>query len=98
MSRNLRYHARVQDEVREILRFYSKICEQLANDFWHELSEAVDYARQHPERHHFDASGRRRSNLSRFPYHFLFRVSPSIVKVMVVRHNSRTCGYGSARK
>ena len=98
MSRELRYHARVQNEVREILEFYSQISNQLAEDFWNELSEAVDYARQHPERHHFDASGRRRSNLSRFPYHFLFRVSPSIVKVIVVRHNSRSPAYGSARQ
>lgn len=98
MSRDLRYHARVQDEVREILSFYSEISNQLADDFWNELSEAADYASQYPERHHFDASGRRRSNLSRFPYHFLFRVSPSLVKVTLVRHNSRSPGYGSRRK
>lgn len=98
MIRGLRYHERVQDEVREILSFYSKISDQLADDFWSEFSEAADYARQYPERHHFDASGRRRSNLSRFPYHFLFRVSPSLVKVTVVRHNSRSPGYGSRRK
>jgi hypothetical protein len=75
MSRGLRYHERVQDEVREILGFYSAISNQLADDFWNEFSEAAEDARQHPERHHFDASGSRRSNLSRFPYHFLFRVS-----------------------
>lgn len=98
MMRDLRYHARVQDEVREILSFYSTISDQLADDFWNELSEAAEYARLYPERHHFDASGRRRSNLSRFPYHFLFRVSPSLVKVTVIRHNSRSSGYGSRRK
>jgi plasmid stabilization system protein ParE len=98
MSRGLRYHERVQDEISEILGFYSAISEQLADDFWNEFSEAADYARRHPERHHFDASGRRRSNLSRFPYHFLFRVSPSLIKVTVVRHNSRNPSYGSRRK
>jgi plasmid stabilization system protein ParE len=98
MMRGLRYHARVQDEVREILGFYSEISDQLADDFWKELSEAADYARQFPERHHFDASGRRRSNLSRFPYHFLFRVSPSLIKITVVRHNSRSPGYGDRRR
>ncbi len=97
MSRGLRYHERVQEEIIEILGFYSAISEQLADDFWNEFSEAADYARRHPEMHHFDASGRRRSNLSRFPYHFLFRVSPSLIKVTVVRHNSRNPGYGSGR-
>lgn len=90
MIRAIRYHSRVQEEVREILSFYSKISDQLAEDFWNELSEAADDARQYPECHHFDARGRRRSNLSRFPYHFLFRVSPSLVKVTVTRHHSRS--------
>ena len=98
MNRELRYHPEMQKEVREILSFYSEISERLADDFWDELSEAVEYARQYPERHHFDASGRRRSNLSRFPYHFIFRVSPEFVKVTVVKHNSRSPGYGSRRK
>lgn len=98
MIQGLRYHAHVQHEVREILSFYSAISDQLADEFWHELSEAAEYARQYPERHHFDASGRRRCNLSRFPYHFLFRVSPLFVKVTVVRHNSRSPSYGSRRK
>ncbi len=37
MIRGLRYHERVQEEVREILRFYSVISDQLAEDFWNEL-------------------------------------------------------------
>lgn len=98
MTRGLRYHPSVQKELLEILGFYSQISGQLADDFWSELTEAVEYARQFPERHHFDASGRRRNNLSRFPYHFLFRVSPSQVKVTAIKHNSRSPGYGTRRR
>jgi hypothetical protein len=97
MTRGLRYHPSVQKELREILGFYSDISEQLADDFWNEFNEAVEYARQFPERHHFDASGRRRNNLSRFPYHFLFRISSALVKVTVIKHNSRSPGYGTRR-
>lgn len=98
MSREILYHSAVQREIRGILDYYEAICYRLADDFWAELSEAFDYARRFPERHHFDASGRRRGNLMRFPYHFLFRTSESQIKVTVVRHNSRKPTYGIRRK
>ena len=98
MSREILYHSAVRKEIREILNHYGTISEQLADDFWSELIEAFDYARMHPERHHFDPSGRRRSNLNRFPYHFLFRMNDSQVKVTVIRHHARKSSYGVRRK
>ena len=97
MSHDILYHSSIQREIREILGHYGDISEQLADDFWDELTTAFEYARRFPERHHFDPSGRRRSNLKRFPYHFLFRTSDSTVKITVVCHNSRNPGYGSRR-
>ncbi len=98
MSRSILYHSAVQAEIREILDYYEGISGLLADDFWEELTNAFEYARMFPERHHFDSSGRRRSNLQRFPYHFLFRTSASQIKVTVVRHNSRSSSYGSRRE
>ena len=97
MSRDILYHSSVQREIRDALDYYGDISERLADDFWDELTAAFDYARRFPLRHHFDPSGRRRSNLRRFPYHFLFRVSDSAVKIIVVRHNAHNPGYGSRR-
>jgi len=97
MSREILYHSSIQRDIRDILNHYEAISEQLADDFWEELTLAFDYARRFPTRHHFDPSGRRRSNLTRFPYHFLFRTSDSQIKVTVVRHNSRRPGHGSRR-
>jgi plasmid stabilization system protein ParE len=97
MSREILYHSAVQGEIRKILEYYGGISEQLADDFWEELTDAFEYARRFPERHHFDSSGRRRSNLNRFPYHFLFRMNNLQIKVTVVRHNSRGSSYGSRR-
>lgn len=97
MSREILYHSAIQREIREALEYYGGVSEQLADDFWGELTAAFDYARRFPHRHHFDPSGRRRSNLKRFPYHFLFRASDSAVKITVLRHNSRNPGYGSRR-
>lgn len=98
MNREILFHTSVQTEILEILDYYGKISEQLADDFWEELTNAFEYARMFPERHHFDSSGKRRSNLSRFPYHFLFRTSISQIKVTVVRNNSRSSSYGSRRE
>lgn len=98
MSREILYHSAIQGEIREILDHYEAISGRVGDDFWVELTEAFDCAPRLPERHHFDSSGRRRSNLKRFPYHFLFRTSDAQIKVTVVRHNSRQPAYGIRRK
>ncbi len=95
--RGVRYHPRVPKEVREILDYYDEISPDLANGFWVELTAAIEQARQFPKHHHFDASGRRRGNLTRFPYHFLFQVHSTEIVITVVRHHSRDPRYGSRR-
>ena len=92
------YHPRVPFEVREAIAYYDEISPKLADEFWDELAEAIDYARRFPEHHHLDPTGMRRSNLKRFPYHFLFRLFPDRIRVTVVRHNRRHPGYGSRRR
>ena len=96
--RSLSYHPSVPSEVREILAYYEGISPILANDFWIELTDALVYAQEFPTRHHFDRTGRRRGNLSRFPYHFLFRVFATTVRITAVRHNGRNPNYGSRRQ
>ncbi|HRQ89121.1 MAG TPA: hypothetical protein PLA50_10000 [Bacteroidia bacterium] len=85
-------------EVREILAYYEEISGTLADDFWSELTKEILAARQHPEHFHFDPSGRRRANLKRFPYHFLFRVYPAFIRITIVRHNKRHPRFGSRRE
>jgi plasmid stabilization system protein ParE len=92
------YHPRVPSEIREINGYYDQIDPALANEFWEELLGAIEYARAHPERHHFDPSGYRRSNLKRFPHHFLFKVYPNQIRIIVVRHNRRNPSYGTRRR
>lgn len=95
--RQIGYHPRVPREIGEIVGYYAGISDRLADDFWSELTAAFEHAREQPKHHHFDASGRQRGNLTRFPYHFLFGFTANQVKIMVVRHNSRSPGYGSKR-
>ncbi|GAB5559846.1 MAG: hypothetical protein SynsKO_14930 [Synoicihabitans sp.] len=67
MSREILFHTAVQRDIRNILEYYEAKSGSLADTLWTELTEAFEYARQFPERHHFDPSGRRRSNLNGFP-------------------------------
>jgi len=75
--REVSYHPRVPAEVGETLEHYSQVSDQLADEFWAELMDAVGGDQRHPGRHHFDASGRRRCNLKSFPYHVLLEFSPT---------------------
>ncbi len=47
------YHPRVSAEVRAFLDHYDAISTDLGDSFWQELTEAISYAWEYPERHHF---------------------------------------------
>jgi plasmid stabilization system protein ParE len=96
--RKVVYHPKVPADVRGFLKHYDEISTDLGDSFWNELTEAIEYARDFPERHHFDRTGRRRSNLKRFPVHFLFRVFPEMIRITAIRHDQQNPGYGSKRK
>jgi plasmid stabilization system protein ParE len=92
------YHPKVPAEARAFLAHYDAISTELGDSFWEELTEAIEYARTHPARHHFDRSGRRRSNLKRFPIHILFRILPSAIRVTAIRHDRQDPSYGGRRQ
>ena len=92
------YHPKVPTEVRGFLEYYESISSELGDSFWIELTEAIEYARDFPERHHFDNSGRRRGNLNRFPIHFLFRILPDGIRITAVRYDRQDQAYGARRK
>jgi plasmid stabilization system protein ParE len=92
------YHPLVQKDVSRILRYYDTINSKLGDEFWAELNALIRLAASEPKRFHFEIFNRRRANLSRFPYHFLFREIQGGIRVTVVRHNKRRPRFGSQRK
>lgn len=70
---------------------------QLGDDFFAEFQIGVKKAMANPLYFHFDRSGLRRCNLDRFPYHFLYDVRGTYIRVWVVRHNSRRPKFGLER-
>ena len=92
------YHPAVQGDVSRILRHYDGINDRLGDEFWEELNLFINQAVANPQRFHFEARNRRRVNLSRFPYHFLFREVPGGIRITVVRHHQRHPGHGLQRR
>jgi plasmid stabilization system protein ParE len=74
-----------------------EISDELAEDFFREFQGGVLKVAENPRFFHFDASGLRRCNLDRFPYHFLYDLRNGYVRVWVVRHNRRNPGLGLKR-
>ena len=92
------YHPAVQPDVSKILRHYDGIDSRLGDEFWSELNPFIAQATAKPQRFHFDAGGRRRVNLKRFPYHFLFREIPGGIRITVVRHHHQHPDLGVTRR
>lgn len=92
------YHPDVQRDVSGILRHYDGINARLGDEFWEELNSFIEQASANPQRFHFEARDRRRANLRRFPYHFLFREIPGGIRITVVRHHRQHPERGLERR
>jgi len=94
----LNIHPLAVKDVREIGQRYLAITEELYDRFWEELDSALEMIDSHPEPHHFDRSGKRRSNLKKFPFHILFEEPGGTGRILVIRHHRRHPNYGIRRK
>jgi len=56
-------HPRAAKDARDIVAKYAEVSKGLCDQFWIEIDDAIEYIEHYPERHHYDPSGRRRSNL-----------------------------------
>ena len=92
------YHPAVQRDVSRILRHYDGINDRLGDEFWEELISFINKASTNPQRFRFEAQDRRRVNLKRFPYHFLFREIPGGIRITVVRHHKQRPERGLERR
>jgi hypothetical protein len=93
-----RFHPQVRRDVSTAIRHYDSISDELGDDFWTKFEQTCRQIDAHPERFHFDASGWRRANLEKFPYHLLFHEELDGVRIMTLRHDRRNPRYGLRRK
>ena len=65
------------------LRRYYCINARLGDEFSAELICFIQKAANHPGRYYYESPDRRRVNLPRFPYHFLFREIAGSIRISV---------------
>ena len=92
------YHPDVQKDVSRILRYYDRMDPRLGDEFWAELNSFITKAVAKPGHFHFESPGRRRVNLHRFPYHFLFREIAGGIRITVVRGHKQHPRSGTERR
>lgn len=95
---NVGYHPAVQGDVNRILRRYDKVSSRLGDEFWEELRNHVKAAAENPLRFHPFIPDLRRTNLKRFPYHFLYRILSDRIRVIAVRHHRQNPQFGLERR
>ena len=91
------YHPAAQKDVNRALRHYDARSERLGDEFWKELRHYIAMAAANPLRFHAYATGLRRANLKRFPFHVLYRVFPDRIRVIAVRHHKQSPKLGLTR-
>ena len=91
-------HPKVYSDIERIMAYYEAVATpELANEFYAELRHFVEEAAAQPESFAIRERYLRRVNLHRFPYHFLYRVRPGGIRMVVVRHHERRSSYGARR-
>ncbi len=92
-------HPKVYSDIDRIMAYYEEVATpELANEFYAELRDFMVEASERPESFTIRERDIRRLNLHRFPYHFLFRSTGDVVRILVVRHHSRHASLGIRRQ
>ncbi len=94
----LRLHKEVYSDIDAIMSYYEEESgTELADAFYDELRLKMQLATSHQERYTVVTKDLRPTNLSRFPYHFLFRQVQGGIRILVVRHHRRCPDTGMGR-
>ena len=92
-------HPKVYSDIAQIMEYYEQVASaDLADEFYEELRPLMREAAKRPESFPRRERDIRRANLRRFPYHFLFRMTSDIVRILVVRHHRRDPSLGAGRR
>lgn len=92
-------HPKVYSDIDRIMAYYEEVATpELANEFYAELRDFMVEASERPESFAIRERDIRRVNLHRFPYHFLFRSTGDVIRILVVRHHSRHASLGIRRQ
>ena len=99
MTLPLSFNQRVSNDLKGIIAFYEQESGvHLAEEFQADSILCLDQILRNPTQSHFFVNDLRRANLKRFPYHFLYRIKSTSVRILVIRHNHRHPDFGINRQ
>ena len=86
------------DDLAEAVRFYKREAGVgLARRFLSEFERVVELLEQHPGLGQPTNDGRRMHPLTAFPYSVIYRSDEEVLRILVVRHQSRDPDIGAGR-
>jgi toxin ParE1/3/4 len=92
-------HPKVYSDIDRIMAYYEEVATpELANEFYAELRHFMAEAAARPESFAIRERDIRRVNLQQFRYHFLFRITGEVVRILAVRHHGRRPTLGIRRR
>jgi plasmid stabilization system protein ParE len=92
-------HPKVYSDVSQIMEYYERVATpELADEFYRELRYFIGKAVEAPQAFAIREHDVRRVNLRRFPYHFLFRLTATSVRILAIRHHGRHPSVGTGRR
>lgn len=98
MSLPVSFHHSVAADLKYILDYYQdESGPKLKDDFHEEFHSTIRIIQENPAFFPRCRGEIRRANLKRFPYHLLFEIQLTSVRVFVLRHHHRDPNFGFAR-
>ena len=95
----LSFNQRVSSDLKGIISFYEQESGiNLAEEFQAESIACLDQILKNPQQFHFFFNDLRRANLKRFPYHILYRIKSTSIRILVIRHHHRNPNFGINRQ
>ena len=94
----IEYHPAVRKDIREIVKYYDEQSDSAGDRFVDELHESIERVRENPTRFHLADEKRRRCNLRKFPYHFIYEIrNENVIRILLLRHHRRHPSFGMTR-
>jgi len=92
------YHAAAEAEVVEAARFYEQRVPSLGTEFLDELDGAIAAIQASPRSWRIIGHDVRRYLLPRFPFGIYYRIRPSHIRILAVKHHRRHPEYWRGRE
>lgn len=94
----LSIHPDAKLDLQKAMAYYEAMAGAAVADRFYEAARAAFlFASEKSSHFSPDPNGIRRVNFERFPFHALFRVEGSVVRIYVVKHHRRRPSYGIRR-